>query len=156
MERNEVCKRLEAALVKLAENDLYLLENDLSERCIASRLAMYLQTEFVEYCVDVEFNRDGCTPKRLEIPEECANRRNRNDEALVIPDVIIHKRGPEGPNLLVLELKKTTNPDTRGCDQIRVRALQQRFGYTFGALIECETRNGLKRGIRISEWVEQN
>ena len=57
----------------LAENDQYLLENDLGERCIASRLAMYLQQEFPEYSVDVEYNRDGVVPKRLQLPEDCAN-----------------------------------------------------------------------------------
>jgi hypothetical protein len=39
MEREEVAGRLTNALHRLVENDAYLLEFDLSERCIASRLA---------------------------------------------------------------------------------------------------------------------
>ena len=31
-------------------------------------------------------------------------------EALAVPDVIVHRRGQDGPNVLVLELKKTSNP----------------------------------------------
>jgi hypothetical protein len=46
MEEQEVRKRLQAALDLALEYDLYLLEHDLSERCIASRLAMYLQNIF--------------------------------------------------------------------------------------------------------------
>ena len=56
--------------------------------------------------VDVEYNRDGATPKRLDLPEACANFRNDDGEALVVPDVIVHQRGHNRQNVLVLELKK--------------------------------------------------
>jgi len=155
MEREEVEKRLREALLEVAKNDRYLLENDLGERCIASRLAMYLQNAFPEYSVDVEYNRAGASPKRLGLPTECANYRNDNDEALAVPDVIVHRRGSDGPNLLVLELKKTTNRDPRQCDRERVRAFQAQLGYRYGALIECETRQGHDPGIRISEFLDK-
>jgi hypothetical protein len=109
MDESEVRRKLEDALRRLAADDRHLLENDLSERCIASRLAMYLQPDFRDWAVDVEYNRDGDTPKRLGLPKECANYVNQAGEALVVPDVIVHRRGPAGPNMLVLELKKTTN-----------------------------------------------
>lgn len=79
----------------------------------ASRLAQYLQSEFPEYTVDIEHNRDGDIPKRLGLPPECANYRNTDGEALAVPDVIVHRRGPDGPNILVLELKKTAIPALR-------------------------------------------
>ncbi len=156
MEPEEVKRRVEEALRMLAENDQYLLENDLGERCIASRLAMYLQQEFPEYSVNVEYNRDGVVPKRLQLPEDCANSRNKNGEALVVPDVIVHRRGHDGPNILVLELKKTTNPERRGTrDRERVRAFRAELRYSFGALIQCETQPGHKPGISLSEWVQK-
>jgi hypothetical protein len=154
MEREEVRKRVENALRNVAKNDQHLLEFDLGERCIASRLAMYLQTEFSEYCVDVEYNRHGDVPKRLGLPDECANYRNRDGEALAVPDVIVHERGPDGPNVLVLELKKTTNPDPRACDRERVRAFRRQLKYSFGALVECETRKDHQPGITVSEWID--
>jgi hypothetical protein len=86
-----------------------LLEKNLNERCIAGRLVMYLQELFPEQHVDVEYNRHGDTPKRLGLPEECANYWNEDGEALVVPDVIVHRRGEAGPNILIVELKKTTN-----------------------------------------------
>src|SRR5262245_39385124 len=112
MEREEVQKRLHKALREVAPSERQLLEYNLSERCIASRLAMYLQQVFPEYSVDVEYNRAGASPKRLGLPEECANYWNHNGEALVVPDVIVHQRGSKGPHILILELKKTTNRDT--------------------------------------------
>ena len=78
MEREEVVNALESALRQLKDRDSHLLENDLSERCIAARLAMYLQTLFPEHAVDVEYNRQGDIPKRLGLPDECANYRNRD------------------------------------------------------------------------------
>ncbi len=155
MEPEEVRKHVEKALRTLAENDKYLLKNDLSERCIASRLAMYLQQEFPEHSVDVEYNRDGFEPKRLELPEECANYRNKDGQALVVPDVIVHQRGPDGPNILVLELKKTSNRDRSGCARKRVRAFHAKLQYSFGALIQCETRRCHNPEIRLSEWIDK-
>jgi hypothetical protein len=46
----------------------------------------------------------------LGLPAECANYRNANGESLAVPDVIVHRRGHDGPNVLVLEMKKTSNP----------------------------------------------
>jgi hypothetical protein len=153
MKEEEVRERLQASLDLLTKYDLYLLEHDLSERCIASRLAMHLQNLFGEFFVDVEYNRVGARPKSLELPEECANYRNENGESLVVPDVIVHRRGPEGPNLLVLEMKKTTNREPRECDQMRIRAFREQLKYDHAALIECETRPGCKPTITINQWL---
>jgi hypothetical protein len=100
MERAEVQDRLEAALTSFRIEDHYLLEHDLGERCIAARLALHLQRVFPEYSVDVEYNRAGDLAKRLSVPEECANSFDDDGRALVVPDVIVHKRGPDGPNVL--------------------------------------------------------
>ena len=153
MEEHEVRERLEAALVRLAETDLYLLEYDLSERCIAGRLAMYLQDVFPDHTVDIEYNRAGNIPKRLNLPDDCANYRDEHGEALVVPDVIVHQRGADGPNLLVLELKKTSNPARFHCDRRRVVAFREQLGYEYGALIACETRPHHTHGARVEAWI---
>ena len=152
MKEDEVNVGLKIAVVRLAREDGYLLEKDLSERCIAARLAMYLQDQFRDHKVDVEYNRDGDTPKRLDLPEECANYKNRDGEALVVPDVVVHCRGSEGPNVLVLEVKKVSNPVGLDCDRKRLRAFRAELRYQFGALIACETRADRKHEIRIEEW----
>jgi hypothetical protein len=158
MDEAEVLRILEEALRRLEANDRHLLENDLSERCIAARLAVYMQPAFDGWSVDVEYNRKGDTPKRLGLPRECLKKKDLEDEenngdALVVPDVIVHRRGPEGPNLLVLELKKTTNRVARDCDRLRVDAFRAQLGYTFGATIECETRTGRRPTAQITAWV---
>jgi hypothetical protein len=153
MERNDARRRLDAAVARLVHNDMYLLANNLGERCIAAQLAMYLQQEFPDHNVDAEYNRDAGIPKRLDLPEDCANYRDEHGESLVVPDVIVHRRGPEGPNILALEVKKTTNPAPRGCDRARIHAFRAQYGYEFAALIECETRAGREAPARITEWL---
>ena len=152
MEEQDVAGRLDRAVRKLNESDLYLLEKDLSERCIAARLAMYLQNEFRDHNVDVEYNRAGDVAKRVPLSQQCAKRWNREGEALAVPDVIVHQRGEAGPNVLVLELKKTSNPEGWDCDRERVVLFREHLHYEFAALIECETRVGENIGVRIAEW----
>jgi hypothetical protein len=154
MEAEEVRKRLHDALHEVVSNDGYLLENNLGERCIAARLMMYLQQAFPEYAVDAEYNRAGNIPKKLGLPDECANHWDKEGRAFVVPDVIVHRRGPDGPNLLVLELKKTTNPEGSDCDRMRVHAFRAQLGYRYGALILCETRNRQKPAMTIVEWID--
>src|ERR1039457_6291359 len=78
MDGNDARQRLENALQHLTRHDRHLLENDLSERCIASRLAMHLQAAFPDHSVDVEYNRQGDIPKRLGLPDEYANFRDED------------------------------------------------------------------------------
>jgi len=153
MEAADVRVRLDAALAKLVANDSYLLTTNLGERCIATRLSMYLQEQFPEHHVDCEYNRAGNTPKRLDVPAECANGRDNNGEALVVPDVIVHRRGAEGPNVLVLELKKSSNPQPRDCDRARIHAFRHHLAYEFGALVECETRAAREPAAVVAEWM---
>lgn len=153
MQRAEVEERLERAMRQVVERDGYLLANDLSERCIAARLAFYLQAEFPDYAVDVEYNRKGAAPKRLGIPEECANLQI-DGEALAVPDVIIHRRGERGPNILALELKKSSNRTPRDCDLRRLQALCDELGYEYGAFIECKTRPRETPDVRAEQWFE--
>ena len=65
----------------------------------------------------------------------------------------MHRRGENGPDILVLELKKTSNPALRDCDRIRVHAFRAQLEYEFGVLIECETRDGWAPAVRISDWI---
>ena len=150
MEVGKIKRRIDDAIAEFHTVDMYLLENDLNERCIAARMSYHLQSHFQDHFVDVEYNRIGEIPKRLEIHEDCAKHFNKDGKAIVVPDVIIHHRGPEGPNLLVIEFKKLSNPKGTYCDQMRLKAFVEGIGYSYGALIECETRqeNGPKLILR--------
>ncbi len=153
MEYNEVERRVRDSIKAFELDDRYLLEHNLSERCIASRLAIHLQTFFPQYSVDVEYNRAGDIPKRLDLPDECANSVDDQGRALVTPDIIVHRRGPEGSNLLGLEIKKTSDRRGLDCDRKRIQALKTQLNYSFGVLIECETRPGYEPRILVREWL---
>jgi hypothetical protein len=153
MTPSELQRALFDALEELVEKDRYLLEHDLSERCIAARLAIYLQPRCEPYTVDVEYNRKGESPKRLGLPADCSNFRDAHGESLVVPDLIVHTRGEAGPNLLVVEVKKTTNAEGPNCDRERVQAFLHDLRYRCAALVECETRAGRAPSTRV-EWYE--
>ncbi len=107
------------AILTFNEQEKYLLENDLSERCICARFAMHLSnalqgTEYSEYIVDVEYNRSA---------DGCERRLKRLDDRLITVDLIVHKRGYDCccgfDNLICIEMKKSTN--RRGCDSDEAR-----------------------------------
>lgn len=95
-------------------NDFLLIENEVNERSITHKLAEYLQQEFPEYNVDCEYNRmpgnNGCIPKRLSQNIEQISSDDIK-ATTVYPDIIIHRRGFNNDNLLVIEVKKYTNRD---------------------------------------------
>ncbi len=144
MNRAALQPLVEHALDLLRRHDAHLFEQNVSERCLAARLAHHLQLVLPEWSVDVEYNRDGAerAPKQLGLDEICANRRSLDGRAYVTPDLIVHRRGAAGPNLLVAELKKSSNPIDRGCDRARVSAFREQYGYRHGAIVELETREG--------------
>lgn len=126
------------AIKTFEEKDVYLIENDLSERCICARFAMCLalsleNTEYSEYYVDVEYNRgmDGRerSPKRI------------NDQPITV-DLVVHKRGYDCDygfdNLICIEMKKSTNHI--GCihDEERLRKMTNAnygFCYKLGVML---------------------
>ena len=95
------------------ENEKYLIENRLSERCMCARFAMHLtkaltNTPFSDYIVDVEYNR-GARGHTYEI-------KRINNRPITV-DLIVHKRGYDPhlgfDNLVCMEMKVST--DRRGC-----------------------------------------
>jgi hypothetical protein len=114
---------------------------NVSERCIAARLAMYLREYFADYDVDVEYNRHGEDKKKLyELVYHHDCLRDRDDEGqTVLPDVIVHRRGVDDFNLLIIEMKKSENQRGIERDRRRIQAFRKELCYTFGALVVCKT-----------------
>jgi hypothetical protein len=139
---------VQTVLAEFARHDVYLLQRNVGERAIAARIAMYLQQELSSWHVDVEYNRYARDPKQVSLPEEYADYRDKDGMSYVVPDIIVHRRGPDGPNLLVLELKKTSHREFRGLrDRARIEALKSQLHYAFGCLLVCETRPGREPAI---------
>ena len=104
------------------EKDLDLLYEDISERCLCGALMHELNKQLEKngcnnYYADVEFNRNKKRIKQLH-----------NDDGFVsniLPDIIVHSRGKETPdNLLVLEMKKScVNQQDKENDRNRLKKM---------------------------------
>ena len=115
--REQITTLLNRALDQLYEKDGYLIDNEpylkqtdgfhhVGERSIVFRLAHYMQNimdnnpVFKNLVLDCEYNRNGVRAKTLpSFPDG------------VYPDVIIHNRGTNNRNLLVMEVKSYWNTD---------------------------------------------
>ena len=131
-----------------------------SEMAIAHRLAVYLEQiipKFPEIAkemvvVDCEYNRHQSGGKRMYIAKQLAhivteaNRTVRDDPEnpdrcifSVLPDIVIHERRIDAKNLLVIELKKETNPENRDYDNFKLHAFtlpeHVEYGYQLGATV---------------------
>ena len=124
-------KELLEELIKKSLDDLYQNDQDLLKRKVAERdltglFAHYFRnnmkdTAIAEYNVDCEYNRDGYGMKNI-------------DGTLVYPDFILHKRGTNESNLLIIEFKTWWNSDNRE-DIEKLKAMMSdlyRYQYQYG------------------------
>ena len=127
-------KLLDSALDELYKKDHYLLEHDVHERTIVFRLGHYLQNlmdatgEFQNFNLDFEYNRNGRYPKRIP-----ANPRNG-----AFPDLIIHQRGSNQYNLLIMEFKPPPWNTNTGDDCKKLQQFinpRDRYNYLCGKSI---------------------
>jgi hypothetical protein len=114
------------------ENKLLMLE--VNERSVTHKIAEYLQKKFCNsgYDVDCEYNKDGHEPKQVHLPRELVEGSVSTSEDMattVYPDIIIHRRGTSD-NLVVIEAKKSRNPD-KNMDLRKLIAFRKDLGYKF-------------------------
>lgn len=151
-EKLDIC--IERACFDLYINDYNLIvngeykEDHIAERSIVFRFGIYLDKHLAKfkclnkYHLDAEYNRDiddlKCIPSRAN---GCS------------PDLIIHKRGSNNDNLLLIErkgwwsLKGTIIDD---CNKIRDFMENKEFKYRFGLLIIFK-----KNGVSF-KWIDKN
>jgi len=110
----EIERRLNTALRQLSVLDNYLLANDVNERSITHRLAVYLQQHFDGWDVDIEYDGFEQEPHHLADLERQLTALDPDslvrdtDCRTVYPDIVVHHRA-SGDHLLVLEVKKSTS-----------------------------------------------
>lgn len=166
----EIKTRLDKSLKTLYTEEIYLLLNSANERSLTHKLAEYLQKEFPDYNVDCEYNididsqnkrkkwisakvkekieeilqqiKDNIIPKNYDITDE-VNKLSVN----FYPDIIVHKRGCNTSNLLIIEAKKDVDDDF---DEQKLIAFtkpnveiegENIYNYTLGAKIIFNTGN---------------
>jgi hypothetical protein len=145
-------RTLEKAVSRLLDQDQSLFALDVHERTIASTLASYLRSMcHNSWDVDVEYNKDGHNPKRVNL-EACRSRRRGRRTGRVCPDLIVHKRNTD-TNLLIVEIKKSTSSGSGEYDICKIAAYRRDLGYTYGAFLEFLAGQGAV-GIRQFRWFE--
>lgn len=137
---------VENALNELYKKDHYLIINHprgnasdyhVSERGIVFRFGIYLQkildgSLFKDYNIDVEYNRNMYEKKRLP---SFTNG--------TFPDLILHMRGSNEHNILILEFKTWWNNNTAD-DSEKIKEFMDKNGvyrYKMGACIVLEKDN---------------
>lgn len=113
------------ALDLLFQNDANLLAVNIAEQTIAARIAGYLQQNLPHYNVDVEYNRMGDVPKTVAWSDKPER---------VYPDIIVHRRRTS-TNILAMELKKTSNPERKDDDLLKLAAYRRDLGYLYALFL---------------------
>jgi hypothetical protein len=141
--------RVRVAYDALRTNHSLLLEYNANERAIASKLQALLSGVFPAHHVDFEYNRHGLDPKRIAFP----NSGVTEPTELVIPDLVIHRRGNDEKNLLVMEVKKASASSTSlERDRAKLRAISAAFHYEHWALLRVPTGPNAASLPLIDEW----
>lgn len=133
----EIEKKVYVAIGVLFKNDLFLLENDVSERSVSHKLAEYFQTQFPEWHVDCEYNRKGNATKILQNIKNCSDEI-RTDR--VYPDIIVHQRNTKN-NLLVIEIKTNNQDPVCDIEKLKLFTSENDYTYSFGLFIKFNMTN---------------
>lgn len=145
---DEIREKAQAAIELFIAKEGVLLLNNASEQAITHRLAVIFEGVFDGWNVDCEYNRNQETIKRLRYaisPDEPVEERN------VVPDVIVHHRMTED-NLLVIEVKKSTNQEPDERDIAKLNAFKEQLGYANALFIRFVTGNR-NPSVQRQEWV---
>ena len=127
------------SLKKLRSLDKKLLEIKVNERTITHKLAEYLQQNFPEFNVDCEYNRFEDLVKKMILPKDKINWDD-TEAKTIFPDIIIHKRGTQEANLLVIEVKKSNN-NSEDFDRMKLHTfLQKPFNYQYGLFLRINLK----------------
>ena len=137
---------IKKSLDKLYANDKDLIIRRVAERDIVHRFAHYFEnymqdTEFKLYNVDCEYNRNGYGIKQV------------NGKS-VYPDFILHKRGSNENNLLIIEFKTWWNPDNNA-DINKIRWMMNpklMFQYKYGCSITINQDNSEIFWVNIEQF----
>jgi hypothetical protein len=120
------------ALTELYARETFLFENDLGERTLTHRLAVYVEKQFPGWDVDCDYDRLG--ERTLRLPHGTIVSTDDHLGKSIYPDIVVHQR--EIPrNLLAIEVRKAGNHQPPEHDRHKLRALTDPhlwFAYAIG------------------------
>lgn len=133
-EQIEILKQtINSTLENVYQNDYDLIERGGMEQSLSFRFGLYFSTIIKDldwlksHNIDLEYNKNGLNPKRTP--------RRPNG---VRPDLILHKRGENINNIIVVEFKGWWNGD-RESDLVKLEDFVNQDGeykYGLGVFIE--------------------
>ncbi len=142
---------VEKVIGHLLADDADLLRNDVNERSITHRFAIYVQELFPEWNVDCEYNRDHDQTKKLSNYRGRSAKADDTSSISVFPDVIVHKR-MTNQNLLVIEVKKSTNNDPDKFDLSKLDAFKEDLHYQYALFLRLRVGD-VNAGVERLHWV---
>lgn len=123
-------KYIKKAIKELYDKDKILLKEKISERCLVYNFARHLEkilekTEYKNLNIDIEYNRN------------CGQLKSIKDQDITYPDVIVHERGNNSKNTIVIEFKKWDNNKIEDLekDRKKLRGFKCEYGYKLPMLI---------------------
>lgn len=151
MNRDEVARRVDAALAILRTADRRLFTAKVHERSLTHRLAVYLEHAFDGWNVDCEYDLKGIYDDKKQVVIEKPKGVNPED-ADVYPDIIVHHRTRQEleHNLLVIEAKWRGGDVEYDCRKIEAfvgLGHPQTFKYQHGLLLILD-----EDGTVTKEW----
>ncbi|MBU4360611.1 hypothetical protein KKA66_02045 [Patescibacteria group bacterium] len=131
---------LKQAKTHFKDNEQYLFSTEVNERSMTHKFAEYLQTIIgCSWNVDCEYNRYGNKSKKIDEIKNIVGKNTTTYELkpkTVFPDIIIHKRGKNGKNLLVIEAKKDPTTKEKINDIDKLKKIQKQYNYTFAVFMK--------------------
>ncbi|WP_155864539.1 hypothetical protein [Deinococcus ficus] len=166
------------------------LRRGVAERSVTHSIAVYLHLAFPDLQVDCEYNRNGARPKYVDIPsahltpsarkpyrEKAMKKRAKRVttkkaieqwttfRTTTYPDILIHERGTNDRNLLVIEVKMAGDgrgEDGASVDVAKLRAFTSpagkmgaRYHYQLGLFIVLEETGETFRYFRHGEEIQE-
>lgn len=136
MNDTELLNFVDTALERVYKYHEYLINNQVHERSIVFWFGVYLHEllqhegkEYAEFNLDFEYNKNHINPKRtVNFPDG------------TYPDILLHKRGSNEHNLLIVEFKTWWEPDNKR-DLMKLRDFAHPDGdykYKYGLSIILE------------------
>ena len=128
MQVSKIKQKVKNALDIFYQDDIFLLEKGLCERCLAHRLALSLEKQgFQGYFIDCEYNKS-------HLNENTSVKRVSNVHGNYIDIIITKRNGNYRDDLVCFEIKRANNYSGREKDRENLKILTGgvKFGYTIG------------------------
>lgn len=136
IEINHISEIVCSCLSKLYENDLELIHRSGLERSLSFRFGLYFNEKIkslnwlseLDLNLDLEYGKNGNNSKLIV-------SRNYG----VQPDLILHRRGNNDENYLIIEFKGWWNKENRQKDRDKIKDLvnqNEEYRYGLGLLVE--------------------